>query len=577
MRFGIREISYELSLLDGSGHLRRVEVSPTEAAGQPVVNVMHEGMIQTAAGWVASLAPGAENSPGVRTIQDTGIGPYLAIRINGVRIACKGGNWGMDDSRKRVSRAHLEPFFRLHRDAHLNIIRNWVGQDTEETFYDLADEYGLLVWNDFWDSTQNYNVEPDDAGLFLANARDVLLRFRNHPSIVLWCGRNEGVPSPAVNKGLDELIRRLDGTRYYSPSSNVVNLQNSGPYRLQALGDYFTKNAKGFAVELGIPSLPTLDTMKSFLAPADQWPPDDVWAYHDWHASGNGVITPFLQTLEEQYGAGTDLEDFERKAQIINYDSHRAIFEGFNAHLWKPNSGRMLWMTQPAWPSTMWQIFSSDYDTQASYYGVKSASEFVHVQMNLPDFSVGLVNETTMPLDNVTVRGRVISRGGAVLFSKEEKLSVPASSEMDSFGLPVQESAAEDVVFVKLELLDAGGQLLSQNFYAYAAKPANYRHLNQLAPVTLTAAARQTDATHMSVELTNPGASVAFMSKLTLRYAASGMRVLPAYYSDNYVSLLPGETRTITIEAATGASQGQQLAVGLNGWNVASTQVGVGR
>ena len=83
-----------------------------------------------------------------------------------------------------------------------------MGQNTEETFYDLADEYGLLVWNDFWDSTQNYNVEPEDPALFLENARDTILRFRNHPSIVMWCGRNEGVPQPIINEGLDRTHSR---------------------------------------------------------------------------------------------------------------------------------------------------------------------------------------------------------------------------------------------------------------------------------------------------------------------------------------------------------------------------------
>ena len=77
-----------------------------------------------------------------------------------------------------------------------------------------------------------------------------------------------------------------------------------------------------------------------------------------------------MAEIDKEFGAPTSLEDFERKAQMLNYVDHRAIFEGFNAHLWSPNSGRMLWMTQPAWPSTMWQILSSDYDTQASFYGV---------------------------------------------------------------------------------------------------------------------------------------------------------------------------------------------------------------
>ena len=181
VRFGIREITYELSLLDSTGHLRRLEYSPTIARqkNEQVVDVSHDGMREIPAAdpfpagfpeawregwhsWVASLAPGAEASSAIHSLDDSRTAPYLVIKVNGVRIAARGGNWGMDDSRKRVSRARLEPFFRLHHEANLNIIRNWVGQDTEEVFYDLADEYGLLVWNDFWASTQNYNVEPED-------------------------------------------------------------------------------------------------------------------------------------------------------------------------------------------------------------------------------------------------------------------------------------------------------------------------------------------------------------------------------------------------------------------------------
>ncbi len=131
---------------------------------------------------------------------------------------------------KRVGRERLEPYFRLNRDAHMNLLRNWVGQDTEETLYDLADEYGLLVWNDFWESTQDYNIETPNPELFLANAADVITRFRNHPSILMWVGRNEGVPQTYLNEHLADLARTLDGKRYYTGSSNQVNLQISGPY-----------------------------------------------------------------------------------------------------------------------------------------------------------------------------------------------------------------------------------------------------------------------------------------------------------------------------------------------------------
>ena len=236
VRFGIREITYELSLLDSTGHLRRVEYSPTSARekNERVVDVSHDGMREIPAAdpfpavypaewkeswksWVASLVPGSEPATSIKAIEDNRASPYLIIKVNGVRIASRGGNWGMDDARKRVSRERLEPYFKLHHDANLNIIRNWVGQNTEEVFYDLADEYGLLIWNDFWESTQNYNIEAQDPVLFLDNVRDTILRFRNHPSIAVWCGRNEGVPQPIINDGLTELVRSLDGTRYYSP------------------------------------------------------------------------------------------------------------------------------------------------------------------------------------------------------------------------------------------------------------------------------------------------------------------------------------------------------------------------
>ena len=326
LHFGIREITYELSLLDSTGHLRRVDFSPSVARtnNQQIVDVSHAGLRRTPGGWVASIAPDAESSPALRPLDDARTAPFLVVRVNGVRIACRGGNWGMDDMLKRVSRARLEPYFRLHRDANLNIIRNWMGQNTEEVFYDLADEYGLLVWNDFWASTENYNLEPEDPALFLKNARDTILRFRNHPSILLWCARNEGVPSETVNRGLADLVRSLDGTRNYFPSSNQVNLLPSGPYKYQEPASYFTNLGRGFAVEMGVPSMPTLEAFRAMVPQPDQWPVSDTWAYHDWHQSGNGDVAPFMDHLQAEFGAATNLEDFERKAQMLNYVEHRA-------------------------------------------------------------------------------------------------------------------------------------------------------------------------------------------------------------------------------------------------------------
>jgi glycosyl hydrolase family 2/Ig-like domain-containing protein/concanavalin A-like lectin/glucanase superfamily protein len=578
-QFGVREVTYELSLFDNNGQLRRVEYSPTEGRDRamPAVDVSHDGMREISehrgvARAIASIAPGADDAPSLRPDTDLGPAPYLVIKVNGVRIAARGGNWGMDDARKRVSREHLEPYFRLHRDAGLNIIRNWVGQSTEETFYDLADEYGQMVWNDFWDSTQNYNVEAQDPQLFLANAKDTIERYRNHPSIVLWCGRNEGVPQPIINEGLIGLIHSLDGTRYYSPSSNAVNLQGSGPYSYQDPADYYSKLNHGFSVETGTPSLPTREWFSRWLPEADRWPVSDDWAYHDWHQAGNGDVNPFNQHMETMFGAATNLDDYVRKAQMMNYVDHRAIFEGMGAHLWSPNSGRMLWMTQPAWPSTMWEIFTSDYDTQASYYGVKKACEPVHVQLDLSNDTVSVTNTTTEARAGLKLSARVYGLDNKLLLSRDAVVNAAADAMTPGFPLALAPLMGEGVVLVRLELRGADGQLVSDNFYWRAASDAGYRALDKLPPATVTATVNASSKEEVGINLRNTGQVAALQNKLTL-VRADGSQVLPAYYSDNYVSLLPGEERMVTVFIPEGRQSGLRLE--LRGWNATPVSLSV--
>jgi hypothetical protein len=577
VRFGIREVTYELSLYEATGHLRRVEVSPTAAKllNQTIVDVSHEGMKaipsrdpkQPYPDWASSISPGGENSPAFTPVATPTGSTDLVIKVNGVRIAARGGNWGMDDSRKRVSRDHLEPYFHLHRDANLNIIRNWMGQNTEETFYDLADEYGLMIWNDFWDSTQNYNLEAQDPALFLANARDSVLHFRNHPSIVMWCGRNEGVPQPIITDGLSDLLTSLDGTRYYSPSSNQVNLRNSGPYQFKDPTAYYEIN-KGFSVELGVPSLPTLESWKAWIPEADQWPVSDSWAYHDWHQSGNGDVEPFMFEVEKEFGAATSLDDFERKAQMLNYTEHRALFEGFNAHLWEPSSGRLLWMTQPAWPSSSWQILSSDYDTQASFYGVKKACEPIHAQLDLTNYQVDIANTTTATSAGLTIAARVYSLTNQLLFEKTQPVDLSADAVTHAFKLDLAPMFSTGVVLVKLTLTNSVGNVISDNLYWLGKDSYAYRQLTRLdtASVSITPTPKGVvgGMEKIAITLHNESKQAALETKLTLENAGDGSRILPAYYSDNYISLLPDESREIAIEYP--AKYPAKLAV--YGWNI---------
>ncbi|MFT4114840.1 glycosyl hydrolase 2 galactose-binding domain-containing protein [Silvibacterium sp.] len=569
LRFGVREISYELSLLNHDGELKRLDYDPTlgREAAEPQVDVTHEGMRQVAQGWASSIAKGQDNSPVFEPVADTRATPDLIIRVNGVRIAVRGGSWGLDDSRKRVSREHLEPFFRYDRDANLDVIRNWQGQNSEEVFYDLADEYGMLVWNDFWEVTTDSNAEAEDPQLFLANAHDTILRYRNHPSIVMWCGRNEGVPQPTINRGLIALTHQLDGTRYYSPSSNQVNLEPSGPYSYENPADYYNKLDPGFAVEVGTPSLPTLEWFSRWIPKQDRWPITDDWAYHNWHPYG-----AFDQHMEAMFGMATSLEQYEQQAQMMNYVDYRAIFEGFNAHLWAPNGGRLLWMTQPSWPSMLWGILSSDYDTHASYYGTQKACEPLHIQLDLAENRVQVVNTTRGDEKQLKAEADVYSLDGKLLLHKDQVLDAATDNVTNAFALDLPKLEGDTTVLVHLSLTSADGTLRSRNLYWRAADDAGYRAMTSMsqAHVAVTAHAVPGAGEGMqrfAIELKNEASVPALNTKLGAFEAKSGEEVLPAFFSDNYVSLLPGESETVTLEVPA-KDAAKQLTLKVRGWNV---------
>lgn len=569
LQFGVREVSYELSLLDSQGDLRRVDYDPTmdREALHSAVDVTHEAMRQVPGGWASSIAKGSDASAAIRSVTDVRGTPDMFLKVNGVRIAVRGGSWGMDDTRKRIARDHLEPFFRLDRDANVNMIRNWQGQSTEPMFYELADEYGMMVWNDFWEVTTDSNAEAGDPQLFLENARDTILRYRNHPSIVMWCGRNEGVPQPAINEGLIALTHELDGTRYYSPSSNQVNLEPSGPYSYEDPAEYYTKFDRGFAVEVGTSSLPTLEWFDRWLPKEDQWPIDDDWGYHNWHPHD-----AFNAHLQAEFGAATDLRDYERKAQMLNYVDFRAVFEGFNQHLWAPNGGRLLWMTQPAWPSMLWGILSSDYDTQASYYATKKACEPLHVQLDLATNDVSVVNTTLEPLLKATVIADVYSVEGTSLEHREVVLNAASDDVTQGMRLELASLEGKGTVLVRLQLHDARGEMKSDNLYWRAASDAGYRVLATMPTARLQTRVRMVPGDvrdserTVEVHLKNPTGIPALEAKLVL-FDATGAQILPAYFSDNYVSLLPGEDRMVKVQLPRERVHGA-LKLTLRGWNV---------
>ncbi|MEI6646063.1 MAG: LamG-like jellyroll fold domain-containing protein [bacterium] len=503
-------------------------------------------------------------------------GPFY-IKVNGRRIFVRGGNWGLDEVLKRSSTARLEPSFRLEREAGLNMIRNWTGQNTQENFFELADRYGLMVWNDFWLSTERCNLPAIDAERFMANADDTIKRFRYHASIAVWCGRNEGTPPEWLNRPLAESLQKLDGTRIYIPCSRKDKLMHSGPWTYNDPKWYYTTHSKGFCTEVGINSIPTVDAIRAMLDPSQYWPwqANDAWAYHDFPSKRHGDVIPFREAAEKRYGVGADLDGFIRRMQMQNYTHHRLLFEAFNSKMWQPATGVLLWMSHPAWPSMVWQLYTSDFDTHASYFGAKKACEPVHVQWNLIDDSVSVVNTTYDEFLKTTVKVVVYGLDATVLTSTEKRIDLVPSTLLKPIRVEWSDFAAHPVQFVKLELREKSGKLLSENFYWQSApeKPEALRALETLPQVKLDGKVsfiRVRDETVATVAVSNPTKAVALMIHLVLRNATDGTRVLPAYASDNYVCLLPGEMKTITIRCAT-QDAAKSMAVSFDGWNIVST------
>lgn len=201
IRFGIRELDYELTV-QKEGRAQRILFNPLKAYATHKVVIDNLDKVEVEPNiWIPSLK--GHSVEGIEELaENTNL--YMIVRVNGKRIFCKGGNWGMDDAMKRSSKERLEPYVRFHKEQGFTMIRNWTAESTEEAFYELCDEYGILVFNDFGLSTGNYNLLPTDYDLFLNNVHAIVTRYRNHPSIALWCPQNEGFPPAYLENGFSK-------------------------------------------------------------------------------------------------------------------------------------------------------------------------------------------------------------------------------------------------------------------------------------------------------------------------------------------------------------------------------------
>ena len=573
LRFGIRELSYELMINTPAKGNHRVAYTPVDIDNnnQPIFdyeNVVLVGDPAQKRAIPTLYKDIIENKIFEELPNDDPVGQYLVFRVNGVRIFIKGGTFGMDDGMKRVSRERLVPYFELHKDANFNLIRNWVGQSTEELFYELADEYGMLVWNDFWITTDD-TVEPNDYDLFVSNATDVVRRFRTHPSIAIWCPRNEGYAPEGMEPTLAKMMAKEDPTRHYHGNSRFLNAINSGPYGyIKDRKRYYTEWAEGFNTEFGAQAIPTSNTIRKFIAPEDLWPINDVWAYHDLHHTTH-FFNDFMDAVNS-YGKATSMDEFSKKAQMVTYDTWRAIIESWNSRFWDNTTGLILWMSHPAWPSMTWQTYTYDYETPGSYFGVKKAQEPVHVQMNLNNDMVVIINSSRFNQKNLKLNVRYFDLFGNEYYSKSEKYDVVANTKKECFIPKIVDDGLRKYTLARLELRDSKNNLISVNDYwkNWDDIEAN-KALNGIGKPSLTLVPKKSKDNIYVYELTNNSKEIAVAIKLNAINSASGEIILPAYFSDGYLNLLPGEKREVRLELPFNSANG--FSIKAEGYNFDST------
>ncbi|HTW78579.1 MAG TPA: glycoside hydrolase family 2 protein, partial [Terracidiphilus sp.] len=324
-----------------------------------------------------------------------------------------------------------------------------------------------------------------------------------------------------------------------------------------------------FKTETGSISVPTLESIHGMMPKKDWDSINDDWAEHDF-ARGNSGAQNYPTEIAARYGAFRNLADFVRKAQLANYEAFRAMYEGRNAVMFHPTTAVITWMSNPAQPSFVWQIYHYDLEPMSSFFAVMHAAELVHIQLNEATGELEVINNLPEPLEGAVAHLAIYEPDGVLAAQKDIPVNAPASA-VTNLGPVEFPATVTNLNFIKLDLSDAHGKLISSNFYWHKlANPDDLTGLNNLPAVTLIAQAQSADADGtrtVTVTLTNPSKNIALMVHLQLR-RKSGDRILPVYYSDNYLSLTPGGSKTVTVTAAAGQFNGEDALVVVDGWNV---------
>ena len=507
--------------------------------------------------------------------------------VNGQPIFITGGNYIASDWLLRLSPERYRDEVRFHAEMDMRMIRVWGGALLERPeFYDACDEYGILVFQDLWgsgdcngawqdpskaESRERRWEYPDNHALFLASVEDQVKMVRNHPSLCLWTGGNEWPQSKDVDEKLhNDVFPRLDPERLFVSYStdtlftrNTIGGVGDGPYGIQEPEWFFTFHSTPFNPESGSIGSPEVESMREMMTEEElsQFPHSGrarnaVWQYHKDLGYGDQL---------ERYGEVKDIETYCKYAQVVNYDQYRSFMEGRASHMWEWYTGILIWKTQNPWTALRGQMYDWFLDVNGCLYGAKQGCEPLHAQYNLESKQVELINTALENHGNLTVKAQLYSLQGEKLWEKETSSALAPNSVVRLFNIPASEKT-DGVYFLRLSLSE-GGKEVSRHIYWLTKQDKDYRTLSQLPackPDVKLTLQKQSDLYKGTVTLTT-GDKISFFNRIKVFDKNTGKRILPVHYSDNYITLMPGDKQEITMEFTSSLPAGQ-IDVVIDSW-----------
>ena len=506
---------------------------------------------------------------------------YRGFTLNGKKVLLRGAGW-TDDIYLRDTPERNRQQLEYVRDMNMNTVRLEGFWGTSQNLYDLCDEMGLFIlvgWSCHWeweDYLGSHCEEPyggilseEQIDVVAKSFEDQVMWLRYHPSIIGWFVGSDMLPKPELEKQYRDFLAKEDDRDYLisakdqkSEISGPSGTKMAGPYEYVGPAYWYLPEAPGgafgFNTETGIGAqLPVKESLEKMLG-NQLWPVDNRWnILCTASAADMNSLKQLNEVIHNRFGDTKDIDEYLRRADMLNYESTKAMFESFRAR-WPHTTGIIQWMLNGARPGIYWQLYDYYGQPNASYYGVKKANAPVQLIYDYYAKAVFAVNETLQPA-NYKASMKLLKDGQAT----EDNLQIEIAPgtvvkvfDIDTSGAPA--------IFLFLKLTDGNGVEVTTNEYFVAAgndtydwpkttwvntpitEYASYAMLDDMCAKTDKLEVSKTDSGYQ-VTVSNPTDKVAFMIRLKAK-DQNGQLICPAYWSDNYFSLAPGDSRTVTCQ-----------------------------